>query len=861
MSSRSLADSPTAATVFAGPGETRALLRATDWSATPLGAVSGWPPELLAAIRTVLNSRLPVLLFWGPQLVQIYNDACLPNLGDKHPRSVAQPAAECWSEDWDALRPAVEMIMSGREPSLRRDDQLLFFARDGHLEETYQTYSFSAITDGSGAVLGIFVNNSDAVTARVIGERRLRTLRELGSVSTVGAGGAAEACRAILDIIAHNRADVPFGSIHLLDDAGEPRLVAAFGFREPTSQAEPVAEPEALTRLRRTITRNEPQLVTGLREQFAGCYDPTGALGDEEPDSSMMLPLTEHGRSRRLGVLVLGISPYLIFDADYRAFLLLVGDQVSIAVTDAVAYQAERSRAEALADLDAAKTRFFENISHEIRTPLTLLLGPLQQVLADPEVSLGGHREDLEAARRATLRLRRLVDGLLEVARGEVDRIQPAAESTDLGALTAECASMFRSVVEGAGLRLEVHTPTDSRRVPVDRQMWAHIVLNLLSNAVKFTGAGAIEVNLEITEEEATLQVVDTGAGIPAEDLPLIFDRFHQVARQPARSREGAGIGLSLVSDLVHAHGGSVAVTSTLGSGSTFTVRIPSAPHDQAAPRPLEPPTDIAAMFLADAAQWRPAGEGQPAGDQPTGDDRPAADEEQSTRPALGRTPAGSGSSTALSLQVAPRLSSGAGQLPGNGTVLVVDDNADMRGFLSRLLTQDGWNVTAVGTVDAALRHQVTPDLVLADVMLPDRDGLDLLRVLQASPGADRIPIVLLTARAGPESIVEGLNLGAADYLVKPFEPIELLARVRAIVELQRRRESALAEAVDRANNLEEALSTNRRIGTAVGIVMSQRNISSDKAFDLLSRVSQANHRKLREIADEVTLSGQLPGD
>ena len=128
--------------------------------------------------------------------------------------------------------------------------------------------------------------------------------------------------------------------------------------------------------------------------------------------------------------------------------------------------------------------------------------------------------------------------------------------------------------------------------------------------------------------------------------------------------------------------------------------------------------------------------------------------------------------------------------------MLVVDDNADMRDYLSRLLTRDGWSVIGVGTVDAALRQQVVPDLVLTDVMLPDRDGLDLLRVLRAAPGSDRIPIVLLTARAGPESIVEGLALGAADYLVKPFEPVELLARVRAIVELHRRQESALAEVV-----------------------------------------------------------------
>src|SRR5664279_3965180 len=587
MSNRRAIEQLTADTVFAGPGETRALLRAVEWSATSLGPVETWPAELLFAVRTVLNSRLPMLLFWGPELVQLYNDACLPSLGDKHPASIAQPAAQCWAEAWDELRPLVETIMSGRETGLRFDEQLLFFARDDYLEETYQTYSFSAITDAGGTPLGILVHNSDAVTAQVIGDRRLRTLRELGRVSTAGAGSATEACKAILEVLAHNRADVPFGSIYLLDDAAEPRLVAAFGFRAVRAGGIPPqagTDPLAMARVRRTAARNERLLVTGMQAEFPGFYEPDGALSAAEPDSALMLPLTEHGQSRCLSVLVLGISPHRTFDTDYRAFFDLLGDQISIAVTDAVAYEAERNRAEALAALDVAKTRFFQNISHEIRTPLTLLLGPLQRALDDPELTLTGHREDLEAAHRATLRLHRLVDGLLEVARGEATRIQPAAESTDVGELTAECASMFRSVVEGAGLELVVRTPSAGRQVPVDRQMWAHIVLNLLSNAVKFTLSGRIDVRLEVTDEQAILQVADTGIGIDPKDLALIFDRFHQADGRAGRTREGAGIGLSLVSDLVHAHGGTVRVASTPGVGSTFTVTIPSVVRNTAPP-------------------------------------------------------------------------------------------------------------------------------------------------------------------------------------------------------------------------------------------------------------------------------------
>ena len=250
--------------------------------------------------------------------------------------------------------------------------------------------------------------------------------------------------------------------------------------------------------MRRTATNGEPLLITGMREQFPDFYDPTGALDDAEPDSSLMLPLVEHGRSGRLGVLVLGISPHRRFDADYRAFFHLVADHVSIAITDALAFEAERVRVAALAEIDAAKTRFFQNISHELRTPLTLVLGPLQQVLDDPALGLPDeYRHDLQAARRAARRLQRLVDGLPDVTRGEVDRLAPATEPTDIGSLTGDCVSMFRSAVESAGLTLSVELPEPALSVLLDRQMWSHVVLNLLSNAVKFTLHGGITVRVD----------------------------------------------------------------------------------------------------------------------------------------------------------------------------------------------------------------------------------------------------------------------------------------------------------------------------------------------------------------------------
>ena len=304
--------------------------------------------------------------------------------------------------------------------------------------------------------------------------------------------------------------------------------------------------------------------------------------------------------------------------------------------------------------------------------------------------------------------------------------------------------------------------------------MGRRIVANLVSNAVKFTPSGTISVRLREAGEDVVLTVADTGFGIPAEELTRIFQRFHQAPGDPRRAPARApASGLSLVADLAEAHGGSVAVDSAVGTGSTFSVRLPMGTAVAAA-RPVDIRTGMAAAFRAEAEGWVGAT-----------DSEPAAEPEQ------------------------PLLES--------GHVLVVEDNADMRAYLTRLLRAEGWRVTAVADAAAALRTSPPPDLLLSDVMLPGTDGLELTRALRRLPATARLPIVLLTARAGPESAADGLAAGADDYVVKPFHPTELLARIRVHVELSRLCEYAVNQAQDEAANLRVALSSNRQIGAALG--------------------------------------------
>jgi CheY-like chemotaxis protein/anti-sigma regulatory factor (Ser/Thr protein kinase) len=316
--------------------------------------------------------------------------------------------------------------------------------------------------------------------------------------------------------------------------------------------------------------------------------------------------------------------------------------------------------------------------------------------------------------------------------------------ATDLAADTAELAGVLRAAAERAGLTLTVDCPLLGRPAAVDPRMWEKIVLNLVANAVKYTFVGSISVTLTAEDDEVVLRVSDTGVGVPAAELPALFDRFHRVVDSPARSREGTGLGLALVRELTELHGGTVAVESRPGVGSTFTVRLPFGEPDT----DLPPPPSTAPVRAAALTPW---------------DDAPA------------------------------RRSSGAGGAGPLGTVLVVDDNADMRAYLTRLLAP-WWTVLTAADGEQALRDVRTsrPDIVLTDVMMPGLDGFALLKALRSDPVTASVPVVMLTARAGQEAAVEGFDAGVDDYLPKPFESAELLARLRAVLERTRgRRETA----------------------------------------------------------------------
>ncbi len=487
-----------------------------------------------------------------------------------------------------------------------------------------------------------------------------------------------------------------------------------------------------------------------MEERFGAL--PTGAW-DRPPSRATIVPIAKQGQEQPAGVLIAGLNPYRAFDESYAGFVRLVAGQIASSLANARAYEEERRRAEALAELDRAKTTFFSNVSHEFRTPLTLMLGPAEDALLDESTS-PVNRERAAVIHRNALRLLKLVNTMLDFSRIEAGRMQASYQPTELASFSAELASNFRSAIERAGLELVVDTPRLPSLVYVDRDMWEKIMLNLLSNAFKHTFAGRIAVRVYTSGRDAVLEVQDTGVGIEAEQLPRVFDRFHRVSSARSRTHEGTGIGLALVQELVKLHGGTIEVASEVGKGTTFRVALPLGrahlPANQVLADDTEPHVERPSSavnrtaFVEEALHWLPAESN------------------------------GVASEVIASPARAPRVAP--------ARILVADDNADMREYVARLLRQRGWQVDVVSDGQAALAaaRREAPDLILSDVMMPGLDGFELLRALRADPAMRQLPVILLSARAGEDARVEGIEAGATDYLVKPFSARELVARVEA---------------------------------------------------------------------------------
>ncbi len=690
-----------------------------DWDNHPLGPPQDWPRETRAAVATTLASRFPLVLWLGTDdLFVVYNDAYIEILGDKHPAALGQPGRHVWWDIWDSIGSMLAGVVASGEATWSRD-LMLAMVTAGRRVERFFTFTYSPLMGADGEPFGIFCPSYET-TERVLSERRLHLLNTVAS-AIVESRSIDDAVGVAVSVCASQPADLSFIAVYAA--AGETGDLTLRG-ATPSVQSLLPGELAQLTDWdAATRSRAEGQVIEDVAGAVPGIDD---VLGADCPRQMLVLPL---GEASTAGALVVGASPRRPLDTQFHGFCQLLADQLTSTFASIVSYEQQRHRADALAELDRAKTAFLTNVSHEFRTPLTLLLGPLDDALLDaaPESLLA---ERLTTAGRNARRLQRLVDSLLDFSRIEAGRANAKLLRTDVGALTAQIASSFTELCHRAGLELELDCAP--ALADVDPGMWETIVLNLLSNAVKYTLRGTISVRVQAESGDCVITVRDTGVGIGADDLKLLFERFYRADNMRGRSVEGTGIGLSLVRGLVDLHRGTVKIDSELDRGTTVTIRVPRSVSG-AVVDPSPAGLDATNPYVAEASQW--------------------------VMTAAGPMAATPGRARQL--------------------VLIADDNADMRAHLDRVLSTR-WETALVGDGESALAatRNLRPDAIVTDVMMPGLDGFGFVAAVRADPELAATPILMLSARAGAEAVNEGYAGGADDYLPKPFRSQELIDRL-----------------------------------------------------------------------------------
>jgi signal transduction histidine kinase/FixJ family two-component response regulator len=750
-------------TLFSGGGEMAERMRRHDWASTGMGPAEGWSQGLRTAIGLCLGSRLCGCIYWGPEHLILYNDAYGSILGTKHPSALAKPAREVWAEIFGIIGPLMQQTLQ-TGATTGSDDAPIFLNRSGYIEEFYCSYSYTPLMNEFGEIEGVFATLPETST-RVIGERRLHTLQQLGS-SARNARNPEETLAVAANVISQNPYDIPFAAMYLWDEkGGEARLCAVSNIGRGSPASPKVIRAGEASPLSKLVAASKGKRIEILEvgDEFRPL--PNGAWSIP-PETILVIPLPSSGAGAPSGFIIAGASPYKRLQNDYLTFFHILADQITGSIMQIHTFQQEGARLRALAELDRAKTTFFSNVSHELRTPLTLILGPLEETLKGSAGPLTVQQTSaLDIVHRNALRLLKLVNALLDFARIQAGYMQATFEPADLSLLTAQLVSSFEWAAGKAGIRLVIDCPPMEKPVYVDRDMWEKIVLNLLANAFKYTLRGEIRVSLRQVDNWAELMVHDTGVGIPEQELPRIFERFHRVEEAGGRTQEGTGIGLALIKELVKHHGGRIRVGSVVGQSTVFTISIPLGtahlPKQRIGARRTQASTRLSASVYVEEAR-RSINDGSLGEMQQTFEYRSEA------------------------LACAPLREP---RRARKHQILLADDNADMREYVGKVLS-GGFAVQAVADGSAALAavRKSRPDLVIADVMMPHLDGLGLLRKLRADPETRAIPVILLTARAAEESRIEGLEHGADDYLVKPFSAPELLARANSAIKLSHMR-------------------------------------------------------------------------
>ncbi len=466
----------------------------------------------------------------------------------------------------------------------------------------------------------------------------------------------------------------------------------------------------------------------------------------------------------------------------------------------------EKKEAGRLQELDEAKSRFFANIAHELRTPLTLIQGPAEILWEESREP--GAKDNAQLILRNASRLLSLTNRLLDLTKLEAGMVELQPRRLDFITFAKGCVYSFESLADENDITLAFKSDDDALEMDVDPEKCAIILNNLLSNAIKFTPPfGRVSVKLHRVAADSPfvrITVEDSGIGIDERSLPNIFDRFYQVGDSPGRPVNGTGIGLSLVKELVELHGGRIEVTSSPGTGTIFTLSLPQR-HANAhvAPAPAAVIEEI------------PAEQTESFTSTPTEPSHPIVVHDH--------------------------------------TVLVVEDNEEVRRFIVGILAQFYQVLEAKnGREGVAVATDTIPDLIISDVMMPEMDGNEYCRTIKSDDRTSHIPVILLTAKAGIESRLEGLEFGADDFLAKPFHGKELLTRIRNLIQVRKQLQLKYSES---GNGVANPPMENRFITKLKEVI--EEHIDQEFSVDDLARAIGMSrtqiHRKLKALTGQST--------
>jgi len=728
-----------------------------------------------------------------------------------HPASFGQPGSKVWAQLWDYLEPFTKTVLAGT-PTYKEDDLIFYTKHSGDYDlETYFTWRYVPIVTRDNKTIGMY-NQATITTEKVLSERRLATVREM-SDSMLVSRSTREYYDAIADVFDQNPRDAPFALCYSITQKDVPSngngtvveatYESSIGVPEGHASRPDTLSITLPTKNRHLLGPNADRLSSPTLSAISALSSGSGrhylssngiswplqkALStrqcvivedcqdliqgypirawDELPYAAVVIPIcSDNSTELPESVLILGLNPKRPLDADYDNWIHLIRSQLASSLVSVKAHEAEQLRLDTMVRMEKAKNAWFRGAAHDLRSPLTLVAGPLEDLLNSQVTPAQKHH--LTTAKRNVDRLLRLVNSLLDFSRLEAGRVEGRFVPVNFGEWVSELAEVFQPPVERMGLSYHVDIQPYNQLVYIDPTLFETVVSNLIGNALKYTESGSITVRVRFNDH-AEISIIDTGVGIPADELPQVTDWFHRASTAIHAGTQGTGLGLALAKELIRLHDGELIVKSCTAResggrhGSVFTARIPLSARITVEPVDAPKFGAYGKAVAKEAMRWNYNGGGTDASSD-TGD----LDSTHDTSSRL---------SDGLLFETADIL-------------LVVDDNPDMRQYIKGIFRRHCTVMEASNGEEAlAIVQKVRPHLILSDVMMPKMGGMELLARLREDINTRLVPVILLSAMQGDDSRVDALMMGAEDYMEKPFRPKELLARVHLHLQVGKKR-------------------------------------------------------------------------